>query len=217
MKKLNIIIIGLKTFGQAIAKQLYEYNCDVLAIDKDLDRVEDIAEYVSEAIQMDIRDVSELKKISLDTFDIGIITLDDIGSSIMATMIFEEAGIERIIVKSTSDLHKKILEKMGVKDIVSPDKHMGIKLAKSIMNVDIIEKIDASSDYNIEEVSVKKDWIGKRLEELDLREDYGMNVIGVRKANSVIKISPERQYEIEKGDKLVVIENKNASNSEDMD
>ena len=98
MKKLNIIIIGLKTFGQAIAKQLYEYNCDVLAIDKDLDRVEDIAEYVSEAIQMDIRDVSELKKISLDTFDIGIITLADIGSSIMATMIFEEAGIERIIV-----------------------------------------------------------------------------------------------------------------------
>jgi len=217
MKKLNIIIIGLKTFGKAIAKQLYEYNCDVLAIDKDLDKVEDVAEFVSEAIQMDIRDVSELKKITLDTFDIGIITLDDIGSSIMATMLFEEAGIERIIVKSTSDLHKRILEKMGVKDIVSPDKHMGIKLAKSIMNVDIIEKIDASSEYNIEEVSVKKDWIGKKLGELNLRADYGMNVIGVRKENSVIKISPERQYVIEKGDKLVAIENKNEINNEDMD
>ena len=64
MKKLNIIILGLKTFGQSIVKQLYKYNCDVLAIDKDIDRVEDVAEYVSEAIQMDIRDVSEFKKLT---------------------------------------------------------------------------------------------------------------------------------------------------------
>lgn len=212
MKKLNIIIIGLKTFGQAIAKQLYEYNCDVLAIDKDIDRVEDVAEYVSEAIQMDIRDVSELKKLSLDTFDVGIITVDDIGSSIMATMLFEEAEIEKIIVKSTSDLHKKILEKMGVKYIVSPDKQMGIKLAKSIMDINIMDKIDASKDYDIVELSVKRKWIGKTLEELDFRNKYGMNVIGVKKSNSEMKISPEKEYEIEEGDRLVVIENKNTNN-----
>lgn len=216
MKKLNIIILGLKTFGQAIAKQLYQYNCDVLAIDKDIDRVEDIAEFVSEAIQMDIRDVSELKKITLDTFDVGVITVDDIGTSIMATMLFEEAGIEKIIVKSTGNLHKKILEKMGVKYIVSPDKEMGIKLAKNIMDINIMDKIDDSKDYDIVELSVKKKWIGKTLEELNFRSKYGMNVIGVKKSNSEMKISPEREYEIEEGDRLVVIENKKANNDENI-
>lgn len=216
MKKLNIIILGLKTFGQSIVKQLYKYNCDVLAIDKDIDRVEDVAEYVSEAIQMDIRDVSEFKKLTLNTFDVGVITIDDIGSSIMATILFEEAGIEKIIVKSTSDLHKKILEKMGVKYIVSPDKEMGIRLAKSIMDINIVEKIKASKDYDIVEINVKRKWIGKTLEELDFRSKYGMNVIGVKKSNSEVKISPEKEYTIEEGDRLAVIENKNVNNEADI-
>ena len=196
MKKLNILVLGLKTFGKSIVKQLNEYNCEVLAIDKDMDRVEEISEYATEAVQIDIRDTLELKKLSLN--------------SIMATMIFEEAGIQKIIVKSTSDIHKKILEKMGVKFIVSPDKEMGIKLAKSIMDINIIDSINASNDYDIAEVDVRNKWVGKTLERLDFRSKYGMNVIGVKKTNGEMKISPEKEYEIEEGDRLIVIENKNS-------
>ena len=208
MKKLNILVLGLKTFGKSIVKQLNEYNCEVLAIDKDMDRVEEISEYATEAVQIDIRDTLELKKLSLNNFDVAVVTVDDLGISIMATMIFEEAGIQKIIVKSTSDIHKKILEKMGVKFIVSPDKEMGIKLAKSIM--DIIDSINASNDYDIAEVDVRNKWVGKTLERLDFRSKYGMNVIGVKKTNGEMKISPEKEYEIEEGDRLIVIENKNS-------
>lgn len=214
MKKLNILVLGLKTFGRSIVKQLYEYNCDVLAIDKDMDRVEAVAEYATEAVQIDIRDTQELKKVSLNNFDVAVITIDDLGISIMATMLFEEAGIQKIIVKSTSDIHKKILEKMGVKFIVSPDKEMGIKLAKSIMDINIIDSINASNDYDIVEINVKDKWIGKSLEKLDFRSRYGMNVIGVKKINSEMKISPKKEYEIENGDRLIVIENKT---SDEMD
>ena len=205
MKKLNILVLGLKTFGKSIVKQLNEYNCEVLAIDKDMDRVEEISEYATEAVQIDIRDTLELKKLSLNNFDVAVVTVDDLGVSIMATMIFEEAGIQKIIVKSTSDIHKKILEKMGVKFIVSPDKEMGIKLAKSIMDINI-----ASNDYDIAEVDVRNKWVGKTLERLDFRSRYGMNVIGVKKTNGEMKISPEKEYEIEEGDRLIVIENKNS-------
>ena len=140
----------------------------------------------------------------------AVVTVDDLGISIMATMIFEEAGIQKIIVKSTSDIHKKILEKMGVKFIVSPDKEMGIKLAKSIMDINIIDSINASNDYDIAEVDVRNKWVGKTLERLDFRSKYGMNVIGVKKTNGEMKISPEKEYEIEEGDRLIVIENKNS-------
>ena len=211
MKRLNILVLGLKTFGRSIVKQLYEYNCEVLAIDKDMDRVEEVAEYATEAVQVDIRDTQELKKLSLNNFDVAVVTVDDLGISIMATMIFEEAGISKIIVKSTSDIHKKILEKMGVKFIVSPDKEMGIKLAKGIMDINIIDSINASEDYDIVEINVKSKWIGKTLEKLNFRNKYGMNVIGVKKLCAKMEISPVKEYEIEEGDRLIAIENKNVN------
>lgn len=214
MKRLNILVLGLKTFGRSIVKQLYEYNCEVLAIDKDMDRVEEVAEYATEAVQVDIRDTQELKKLSLNNFDVAVVTVDDLGISIMATMIFEEAGIPKIIVKSTSDIHKKILEKMGVKFIVSPDKEMGIKLAKGIMDINIIDSINASEDYDIVEINVKSKWIGKTLEKLNFRTKYGMNVIGVKKLGAKMEISPEKEYEIEEGDRLIAIENKNVNGNE---
>lgn len=214
MKRLNILVLGLKTFGRSIVKQLYEYNCEVLAIDKDMDRVEEVAEYATEAVQVDIRDTQELKQLSLNNFDVAVVTIDDLGISIMATMLFEEAGIPKIIVKSTSDIHKKILEKMGVKFIVSPDKEMGIKLAKGIMDINIIDSINASEDYDIVEINVKSKWIGKTLEKLNFRSKYGMNVIGVKKLGAKMEISPEKEYEIEEGDRLIAIENKNVNGNE---
>ena len=209
MAKLNILVLGLKTFGISIVKQLYEYNCDVLVIDKDMDRIEDVVDYATEAIQVDIRDSSELYKLSLNNFDVAVVTVDDIGVSIVATMIFQEAGIKKIIVKSTNDVHTKILEKMGVNFITSPEKEMGIKLAKSIMDINIIDSIYASDDYDIAEIKVNNKWIGKTLEKLDLRNKQGMNVIGVKRVNQKMKISPEKEYKIEEGDRLIVIENKN--------
>ena len=209
MAKLNILVLGLKTFGANIVKQLYEYNCDVLVIDKDMDRIEEVVDYATEAVQIDIRDSSELKNLSLNNFDVAVVTVDDIGVSIIATLIFEEAGIPKIIVKSTSDIHKKILEKMGVKYIVSPDRDMGIKLAKSIMDINIIDSINQSEDYDIADIKVMKKWVGKTLEKLDLRNKQGMNVIGVKSPNSKLKISPEKEYKIKEDDHLIVIENKN--------
>lgn len=135
MKKQNIIVFGLKSFGQSIVKQLYRYNCDVLAIDKDMDMVEEIAYYATEAIQIDIKDSLEMSKIDLDSFDVAIITMKDLGTSIMTAMICEEAKIPKIIVRATSKLHERILEKIGVSKVVSPDIEIGIKIAKDLMEI----------------------------------------------------------------------------------
>lgn len=204
MKK-NILVLGLKTFGMSIVKQLSKYNCEVLAIDKKMDRVEVASEYATHAIQVDIRDTEEMSELSLNTFDVAIITVDDIEASIMASLIFKEHGIETVIVKAKNKMHKKILEKMEVDKIISPEEEMGVKLAKSIMNVSIIDAINFSDDYNILEISVLDKWIGKNLEKLDLRNKYGMNVLCVKNQAKELEISPSPDYEIEKGDVLVAI------------
>lgn len=205
MKKKNILVVGLKTFGMSIIKQLSEYNCEVLAIDKEMEKVEEADEYATHALQLDIRNADEISELSLDTFDIAIITLDDIEASIMASLIFKEHGIETVIVKAKNSIHKRILQKMDVDKIISPDEEMGKKLAKSIMNVSVIDAINFSDDYSILEINALEKWIGKTIANLDLRNEYGMNVLCVKHPAKEIEISPIPDYEIEKGDILVAI------------
>ena len=205
MIKKQVLVLGLKTFGMSIVKQLSKYNCEVLAIDKDMEKVEAASEYATHAIQVDIRDADELGDLSLNSFDIAIITVDDIEASIMASLIFKEHGIGTVIVKAKNNMHKKILEKMEVDKIISPEEEMGIKLAKSIMNVSIIDAINFSDEYNILEISALEKWIGNTLAKLDLRNKYGMNVLCVKNPIKELEISPSPNYEIQKGDILVAI------------
>ena len=205
MVKKHVLILGLKTFGMSIVKQLSKYNCEVLAIDKEMDKVEEAAEYATHAMQVDIRDAEEISDLSLNSFDIAIITVDDIEASIMASLIFKEHGIETVIVKAKNKMHKKILEKMGVDKIISPEEEMGIKVAKGIMNISIIDAINFSDEYNILEITALEKWVGKTLAQLDLRNNYGMNVLCVKNPMKELEISPAQNYLINKGDILVAI------------
>ena len=214
MAKKHILVLGLKTFGLSIVKQLSKYNCEILAIDKNMDRVEEADEYATQALQIDTRDIEKFDSLSLNSFDIAIITLENIEESIMAALLFQEKEISKIIVKSNSDIHKKILEKMGIDKIISPEKEMGIKLAKTIMNESIIDAINFSDDYSIVEIQALDKWVGKSLSKLNLREIYGMNVLCIKNSGKELEISPSQQYVIESKDILVAIaDNKKLSDS----
>ena len=205
MVKKNILVIGLKTFGLSIVKQLFKYNCDVLAIDKNMDRVEEADEFATHAVQIDPRDLEKLESLSLGSFDIAIITLDNIEESIMAALLFQEKKIPEIIVKANSEMHKKILEKMQIDKIILPENEMGIKLAKAIMNESVIDAINFSDEYSIVEINALDKWIGKSLGKLSLREIYGLNILCVKNANKELEISPNQDYIIEEKDILVAI------------
>lgn len=215
MVKKNILVLGLKTFGMSIVKQLSKYNCEVLAVDKEMEKVEAAAEYATHAVQVDIRNADEISDLSLDSFDVAIITLDDIEASIMASLIFKEHGIGTVVVKAKNKVHRRILEKMEVDKIISPEEEMGIKLAKSIMNASVIDAINFSDEYSILEINALEKWIGKTLMSLNLRNEYGMNILCIKNPNKELEISPSQDYIIEKGDVLVaIVENKKIENTE---
>lgn len=212
MAKKHILVLGLKTFGLSIVKQLSKYNCEVLALDKSMDRVEEADEFATEAIQIDTRDTDKMTSLSLNSFDVAIITLENVEESIMAAMLFQEEGIPKIIVKSINQMHRKILEKMGIDKIISPETEMGIKLAKTIMNESVIDAINFSDEYSIVEINALDKWVGKSLEKLFLRENYGMNVLCIKKENKELEISPSQDYIVEEKDILVAIADENKLN-----
>ena len=212
MAKKHILVLGLKTFGLSIVKQLSKYNCEVLALDKNMDRVEAADQYATEAVQIDKIDTDKMNSLSLDKFDVAIINLENVEESIMAAMICQEQGIPNIIVKSISEMHKKILEKMGIDKVISPETEMGIKLAKSIMNESVIDAINFSDEYSIVEINALEKWVGKPLGKLFLRDNYGMNVLCIKNTNKDLEIFPSLEYIVEENDILVALADNNKLN-----
>ncbi len=212
MAKKHILVLGLKTFGMSIVKQLSKYNCEVLALDRSMDRVEEADLYATQAIQIDTKDTEKMNTLSLNNFDIAIITLESVEESIMAAMLFQEAGISEIIVKAINEMHKKILEKMGIDKVISPETEMGIKLAKSIMNESVIDAINFSDEYSIVEINALSKWVGKPLVKLFLRDNYGMNVLCIKNANKDLEIFPSLEYIVEEKDILVALADNNKLN-----
>lgn len=205
MSKKNIVVFGLDSFGMSTIKQLSKYNCETLAIDKNMDRVEIADEYATYAMQINIQDVDDFEEVSLNSYDVAIITFSDIQTSILAALVCKENNIPMVIAKANSITHKKILAKMEVDKIILPEEESGIKLAKGIMNKSIIDMVDLSEDYSIVELNASEKWINKSLSELKLRNIYGLNVLCIKSKNGDIVISPAHDRVLNDGDILIGI------------
>lgn len=205
MNKKHIVVLGLDTFGMSTLRQLSQYNCQTLAIDKSMDKVEQASEYATYAMKINIHDVDDLEELSLNSYDIAIITFSDIQTSILAALVCKESKIPMVIAKANDETHKKILVKMEVDKIISPEEESGIKLAKGVMNKSIVEMLELTEEYSIVELNILESWANKSLEEIRLRNEYGLNVLCVKKENKKIMISPGQDYVLQKGDILVGI------------
>ena len=140
MKK-QCIIIGLGIYGMSVAKKLSDEGIEVLAIDKDMKIVEKASSFVTKAICMDITSIDTFEGIPVGDFDIGIVGIgEDISLSIMACLALKEAGVGYIIAKAGNKLHKQILKKLDVDEIVLPEEYLGIMTAKNILENKEIRK-----------------------------------------------------------------------------
>ena len=190
MANKQFVIIGLGRFGSSIAKTLYSLGNDVLAIDKDEDIVQEIADSVTHAVQLDATDENALRALGIRNFDVAVVTIgDNIQSSIMATLLVKELGVKYIIAKGHSDLHAKVLYKIGADRVVLPEKDMGVRVAHNLVSANILDYIELSEDYSVMEIQVLDEWSGKTLNELRLRSKYGINVMAIKRGDEV-NLSP---------------------------
>ena len=205
MSNKQFVIIGLGRFGSSIAKTLYSLGNDVLAIDKDEDIVQEIADSVTHAVQLDATDENALRSLGIRNFDVAVVTIgDNIQSSIMATLLIKELGVKYIIAKGHSDLHAKVLYKIGANRVVLPEKDMGVRVAHNLVSSNILDYIELSEDYSVMEIQVLEEWAGSTLKELKLRSKYGINVMAIKRGDEV-NLSPSADDIIEENDIIVSI------------
>ncbi len=205
MDRKQFVVIGLGRFGSSVAKTLYELGNEVLAVDLDEQTIHDISEYTTHAVQADATDDENLTSLGISNFDVAIIGMGvNVQDSVMTTLLVKEAGVKYVIAKANTELHAKILYKIGADKVVFPERDTGVRVAHNLVSSNILDYIELSSDYSVAEMVSFKEWNGKTLQDLDMRVKYGINIIAVKRSGK-INISPPADFEIKDGDILVAV------------
>lgn len=201
----SFAVIGCGRFGTTIAKTLSDLGNEVLAVDRDQEAVSELSDCVTYAVQADVMDDTALKELGLSNFDVAIISIgSNLEASVMSTLLAKEMGVSIVIAKAHSELHGKVLEKIGADKIIYPERDMASRVAHNLTSRNILDYIELSSDYSILEVTALDKWKNKSLNDLNLRNKYGVNVIAIRNQEG-INISPTSEDIIKENDVLVII------------
>ncbi|MED4970572.1 TrkA family potassium uptake protein [Geobacillus sp. NFOSA3] len=202
-------VIGLGRFGSSLATTLHQAGNEVLAIDRNEERIEEYKDHVTYAVVADSTDEEALKSVGIRNFDAVIVAIgDDIQASILTVLILKELEVKKVVAKAINKRHGQVLYKVGADWVVFPERDMGERVATQLMSPNVLDYIELAKDYSIKEVKVPPSMIEKNLRELNLRARFNITVIAII-SDGKVSISPSPDRIIKEGDILVVIgENK---------
>lgn len=189
-------VFGLGNFGKHLALGLENLGCEVIVVDNSMEKIQEIADKVSYAMCANIEDPEVIKSLGARNLDGAVIAIsENFGTSIMATIMAKEIGIPYVLAKAQSSLHATVLKKVGADSVVHPEKEMGRRIARTMVSGNFADWIELSPDYSLVEIEIPDEWIGKRLVDLQIREKYGINVVGTIENGVVdVTINPQRPF-----------------------
>jgi trk system potassium uptake protein TrkA len=210
-----VAVLGLGRFGQALVSTLVEEGIDVIAIDIDKEQVEKMKDIATQAIQLDREDEESLRACGVQDVDVAIVAMGTLEPSIMNTTILKKIGVKEIIARATSELHAEILKSVGATRVVFPEKDIGIRVAKSIAVPGVMEYVELGEEYCLAEIKVKEKMLGKTIKQLDLKSQFGINIVIIKKTEEVTvndkviererMVLPTADYVLAENDALVVV------------
>lgn len=179
-------VIGIGRFGLQIARRLSELGNEVLAMDASPERIQRIADEVTQAVVGDSRDAGVLRALGIQSMDCAIVAIgDDMAASVLTALNLKELGVPMVICKAKDDSHKKILEKIGVDRVVVPEWEYANKLAQGMCSSNVMEYIELSPDFGILEFIAPTAWVGKTLRQLNVRAKMGINILAIRRGSEI--------------------------------
>ena len=205
MTKKEFVVFGLGRFGQSVAIALAEGGCEVLVVDKNQEKITDIADYVTHAVCAEITDEESLEALGIRNFDGAVVAIGtDLEASVLITILAKEHGIPYILAKVRNDLHAKILKKVGADIVVFPEKETGIRIANNLMMGNFFHAVELSSKFSLVDLDVPKEWCGHTLRSLNMRATKKINVVGIRRDGN-LDINLDADEPLQSGDVLIVI------------
>lgn len=201
------VVLGLGIFGSTVCKTLASFGCEVLAVDKDIECVERVSEFVTKAVVGDVTDKDFLQSLGIEDFDVGVVAIGDhLEECLLAVMNLKEFDIPYVIAKAKNKRFKQVLEKVGADHVVRPEKEMGMKIARKLLRKNLNDIIEIDSNYSIANMTAPRTWVGKTLVQLDLRKKYSMNILGLKDpVTENLNLNVDPHYVIQNGDQFLFI------------
>lgn len=203
----QVAVIGIGSFGSTLAAQLAEKKCEVLAIDINREKVDDIKDKVTQAVVADASDRNTLIELGVKDCDVACVSLGEkVDVSILVTLQLKELGVKRIISKASSEIHGRALKLVGATEVIFPEKDEAIRLANSLVNPDVLEFVKVSDEFNIIELAAPQQFFNHTIQELQLRKKYGVQVLAIRNPlDGSVNVVPSPEYKFRPDDVLIVI------------
>lgn len=210
-------VLGLGTFGSSLAQALTEKGAEVIAVDRQMGRVEEIQDYVSVAVKLDSTDENALKAQGIHEVDVAIVCIgEDFESNLLTSVLLKQLGVPIVVTRATRPIEEKILKAVGIDRVVLPEQEIGEKLAYALMHPNFKEIFFLGGQISVVEFKAPEKFVGKSLETIQLRVKYGLNLVSIqrkreekdKKGNVISRIDiimPTAQTTIEKEDSLVLV------------
>lgn len=189
----SILLIGVNNFGTMIARQLSELGHEVLAVDRDEDRINAILPVVTDAQIGDSTNEAFLRSLGINNFDVCIVTIgSDFQSSLETTSLLKELGGKLVVSRADRDIQAKFLLRNGADEVINPEKQVAKWTAIRYSSNHILDYISLDDDNAIYEVSVPGEWVGKSVGQIDIRKRYGINIMAVKQNGKInLAVTPE--------------------------
>jgi trk system potassium uptake protein TrkA len=211
MARRQIGVIGLGSFGAAVARTLARRGTQVLCVDRDMDKVRAVKDDVTHAVQADATDGEALRAVGMAEADTVVISLgQDIATSLLAAMIVQELGVRHLVAKAVNPLHARLLAKLGVERVVFPEQDMGRRVADLLLAPRMVDHLELAEGFAIDEIVPPDAFVGRSIRELDVRSRYGVTIVAIRRihhqpGDPEFLVNPGGDERIRRDDILVVI------------
>jgi len=203
--KKQYAVIGLGRFGTAVALTLAELGHEVLGVDREERRIQEVAKDITHVVEADATDEESLKALGLRNFDTVVVSIgEDIQANILVTLLLKELGVKQVVARAVSDLHGKVLERIGADRVVFPERDMGARVAHNLVTANLLDYIELAPNFSVAEIMAGEKLSGRTLRDLNLRARYGVNVMAIKRGQK-INLAPRADDVVAGEDVLVVI------------
>ena len=189
----NILLIGAGRFGRHIAVQLSQLGHQVMAVDTNEERINDVLPYVTNAQIGDSTNAEFLHSLGIGNFDVCLVTIGgSFQNSLETTSLLKELSAKSVVSRAERDVKAKFLLRNGADHVVYPEKQVAKWVAIRYSSNHIFDYIEIDDQHAIFEVEIPEGWIGKSVGELDIRRKYGINILGIKRSGKTeVSITPD--------------------------
>ncbi len=177
----SVLLIGVNRFGSLLAEQFHEHGHQVMAVDKEEERINNVLPYVTDAQIGDSTNEVFLRTLGINNYDVCIVTIGgDFQSSLETTSLLKELGGKFVVSRADRDVQAKFLLRNGADEVISPEKQIAQWAAIRYTSDHILDYIKLDDDYAIYEVMIPPAWTGKSIGQVDIRKKYGINIMAIK-------------------------------------